>query len=136
MKSPRLRQLFVDSFRLFPARVEEPPPLETDQTVRDAHFYVGIWLFLWQEKAQAEAKHHPGIEFIPLPWYRQKAVCQRVAQDVRQELLTHLGQRSPDYGMQDVVRVCDLVEEAIDRHATLEYGIYLAKVRRRTDDQQ
>ena len=104
-------------------------PWEADQALRDGHFYVQFYLDSWHQRTRQEW----GPGFIPLPWYRQKAVCQRVAQRVRAGLRESWPDIPEEYTREHVAQVWNCIKRGIALEAPKEYDSFYGLVLERSD---
>jgi len=91
---------------------------------RDAHFFVSIYLFDWQEHKRVRVNQE-GVFYRALPWYREKTVCHRVAQEVRAEANRSIRRESGLYTVDDKRQIWQLIKTSIDVEAANEYGSYI-----------
>jgi hypothetical protein len=111
--------------RLFlnvPESVTEP--IEMNQYVRDTHWYIGQVLDVWYE----DRRGREGSGFRRMPWYREKALCGRVAGAVRGRAQRTIANATGVYGISHKDRLWDLVEEALGVEARKEYEEYQRKL--------
>ncbi len=127
MTEAELNRFVCEVFLEFPAAPAEP--WEGSQTLRDGHFYAQMYLDGWQQRLRRDW----GIGFIPLPWYRQKAVCQQAARRVRGELSELWSERPQAYTREHVGQVWNCMRKAIAVEAPKEYNGFYALVLERSD---
>jgi len=91
---------------------------------RDAHFFVGIYLFDWQENSRVRA-NEGGVFYKALPWYREKAICHRVVQEVRAEANRSMRREPGLYMLEDKRQIWQLIKTSIEVQAVKEYDDYI-----------
>ena len=121
----RLRHGMFEAFRNLPT--EPADHSDTLRAVRNAHFYVQPWLdeYLHTIRSRFLARKE---EFVPLPWYRQKAVCERVANEVRDRIALVWLDPAARISEDDADKVWDWIHDQVDEVVFDEYRAFYNRV--------
>jgi hypothetical protein len=122
MMTSGLRTVVIDSFRDLPIAPGEP--WEDKQDIRNAHFYIAFVLTRWEDNA----RKYLGEQWHPFPWYRQKAICQRIGMDVSKWVREALPDRQRVYSQTQADEMWHEIDKAVDQHAKAEYRDYYKKI--------